>query len=106
MSTPPRWLKRLAKPGARLLPGREGGWAVYPGGDRRRRALTQISAVAMRAARAEGYLDTVEGGFRLSPEGAAALGRQPGEDGFADQHRDMTMRALLLGQSYGYLASG
>jgi hypothetical protein len=92
----PRWLQRLGRPGARLAECGEGGWAVYPGGDRRRRALARIGGTAVRQAIADGRIEPEgEGRYRISEAGRAGLRRSGGEDGFARQHRVLEPRALI-----------
>lgn len=92
--TAPRWLRRLARPGALLLPAsRGGGHAVYPGGDRRRRPLARVSPVQFEKAREAGWLARRGAGHVLSAAGARRV-RGEGED-FALQHRDMVDRPVI-----------
>lgn len=75
----PRWLRKLRPTGRRLLssaqsgPGEAVTYLILPHGDRRRRALAEISAKAFRQARAEGLLDADGSGWALSPAGRHAL---------------------------------
>lgn len=95
MNTPPAWLKRLCSPGRRLLQDGRGRYAVYPGGDRRRRPLARISAEAFRQARASGLICETGEGWALSGPGRAALDRvtQTGVDHAAPK-RVMARREL------------
>lgn len=84
----PRWTKRLSVPGARLLPDGSGdGFAIYPGGDRRRRPMARVSRAAVEAARAQGWLTPEGEGFVLSTDfRRAELRAEGGEIGFRMQH--------------------
>lgn len=88
----PRWLRCLARSGALLFAAEGDGFAVYPGGDRRRRPLARASAEAVRDARARGLLSEDGAGLRLSEDGVAALRRAT--YGQAGQHRDMVTRTI------------
>lgn len=88
----PTWLKRLSKPGARLAPDPRGGFAVFPGADRRRRALARLDEAALKAALADGLVEP-DGDARwaISHAGLARLKRAEAapERAYADQHRTL-----------------
>ncbi|WP_417468868.1 DUF6456 domain-containing protein [Maricaulis sp.] len=92
----PRWLRCLAREGAALKPCREagGGFAVYPGGDRRRRPLARLDAAQVRQALASGLLHQVGDQVGLGKAGRAALRRGQG-GAFASQHRAMAATSIL-----------
>lgn len=75
MTTPPAWLKRLRPAGRRLLQDGRGRFAIYAGGDRRRRPLARVSEAAFRQARASGLICDTGEGWCLSLPGQAALDR-------------------------------
>lgn len=54
----PGWLRRLARPGARLAPRKGGrsGYGVYANADRRRRPLASVSDAALQSALSHGWL--------------------------------------------------
>ena len=91
-----RWLRRLGREGAVLADCGEGGWAVFPRGDRRRRPLARIGGAAMRLALSDGRIEPAgEGRYRISEEGRAALRRDRAHEGFAIQHRVMETRTVI-----------
>lgn len=96
----PRWLRRLETPGALLLPdGGQGGFAVFPKGDRRRRPLARVPRKDVLTARADGWLSAVEDGFALSRDVEQRSAReQAGEAGFLAQHGGLE-RAILLDEA-------
>jgi hypothetical protein len=110
-----RALARLAVPGAVLAPDRSGGFAVFAGGDRRRRPLARLSAPQVRALEAEGAITPLPlgGGFALHDAGRARVRRQvaaPGE-AFAAQHGRIVARAVVdadgdMRRVRGYAPSG
>ncbi|MEN0652600.1 MULTISPECIES: DUF6456 domain-containing protein [Hyphobacterium] len=82
-----RWLKRLAVPGARVLPDRTRGYAVFPKGDRRRRPVAHVTPDQFHFARAQGWLEPEGEGYRLSAGfDRAGVRFAHGRDGFMAQH--------------------
>jgi hypothetical protein len=72
----PGWLRRLARPGARLAPrsGGRSGYGVYAGADRRRRPLASVSDAALTQALEQGWLAEAQGGsFILTQAGRRCL---------------------------------
>ena len=96
--TAPRWLRCLARDGARLraCPRAPERFGIYPSGDCRRRPLARLDDRQWRQALASGTLIEEAGGWTLSPEGRSLLRREEaGETGHAAQHREMVPRTLL-----------
>ncbi|MEO1040484.1 MAG: hypothetical protein AAFX09_13175, partial [Pseudomonadota bacterium] len=90
MSTP-RWLTRLTAPGARLF-SEAGAYAVWAGGDRRRRPTARLTMDAFTQARSAGLIEPDGEGWAISEAGRAHLkraGSVSSENPFADQHRDL-----------------
>ena len=88
----PGWLRRLSRTGARLAPDPRGGFAVFPGGDRRRRALARLDAAGLKAALADGLIEADgEARWAISEAGLARVRRADAapERAFADQHRTL-----------------
>ena len=89
-----RVLARLAKPGARLAPcGR--GFAVYPGGDRRRRPAAKADAAMVKDLLASGAIvPTEQGAFAASAPGARRVKRSAYEEAtaFRMQHAETPPR--------------
>jgi len=71
-----RALERLAGEGCVLASGRNGAFAVYPNGDRRRRPLAQLTAAEARELEASGALDRVGDAWVLSAAGKARALRE------------------------------
>lgn len=92
-----RWLKRLAAPGAVLLPEGEQGYAVFPRGDRRRRPVARTTVEQFRQARSQGWLEAVGEGYRLSAAFDRAGVRLAGGDaGFLAQHGGLESAEIIL----------
>ncbi|WP_291842205.1 DUF6456 domain-containing protein [Maricaulis sp.] len=95
----PRWMRALARPGARLAsPGEvEARAVVLPQGDRRRRPTARISATRFAEAVACGWLARREDGLILSADGQAALraGTRGEDPDPAERHREMEDRPVF-----------
>jgi len=92
------WIARLARPGRVLapLPGGRPGYGVFSGADRRRRPLARASAEQLARAVSDGAVEACEGGYRLTPDGAAHARREDaGAAGFAAQHDSIERRILM-----------
>lgn len=95
MSALPRWVKRLAVPGAclRAMPDGGDGFAVFPKGDQRRRPVARVAAWEVRAALSEGWLTgSADAGYRLAHDAHDLAARQLGS--FAMAHSNPVMRAI------------
>ncbi|OLF72314.1 hypothetical protein AWH62_10795 [Maricaulis sp. W15] len=95
----PRWMRALARPGARMLPPGEieARAVVLPKGDRRRRPTTYLSASRFEEAMRCGWLARRENGLGLSADGQAALkaGTRGEDPDPAARHREMEDRSLI-----------
>lgn len=93
----PRWFRCLNAPGAVLLPdGGQGGYAVFPKGDRRRRPLARVARHDVLAARADGWLTPHQDGFTLSRDVRNRKVReQSAEAGFLAQHGGLEAATIL-----------
>ncbi len=92
-----RALQRLATPGCVLTAEPNGGFAVFPGGDRRRRPLARLTAVEARELEAAGALERVGDVLVLSGAGRARVSREiaaPDEQ-FVAQHRPLIDRVVM-----------
>lgn len=81
----PGWLRRLARPGARLAlrSGGRSGYGVYASADRRRRPLASVTSDALAQALSRGWLvEAQEGEFVLTQAGRRCL-----EENKADTNR-------------------
>jgi len=95
----PRWMRALARPGARLAaPGEvEARAVVVPAGDHRRRPTARISSARFEEALACGWLAKRENGLILSADGQAALkaGTRGEDPDPASRHREMVDRPVM-----------
>jgi uncharacterized protein DUF6456 len=95
----PRWMRALARPGARLAaPGEvEARAVILPAGDRRRRPTARIAAARFNEAMACGWLARRENGLVLSADGLAALraGTRGEDPDPAERHREMEARPVI-----------
>lgn len=112
MTLVPRWLRRLATPGARLKPvsGETQGYAVYPQGGRRRRPLARIDRHTFLRARGDGLITEVEPDEYVLAVAVATLAErssgdfrsihaQPVEQNFIDDAGQITRRTVNLAYS-------
>lgn len=93
-----RALQRLAATGAQLMPARTGaGFALYPGGDRRRRPTARLSNAEVQALCSEGVLARAGDNLVLTEAGVKYLRRETARAGeaFASQHREVIDRAAV-----------
>ncbi|MFT3726301.1 MAG: DUF6456 domain-containing protein [Terricaulis sp.] len=92
-----RTLRRLLTPDAVLQTARTGeGFAVYPGGDRRRRPMARMSAEDARRFCSDGVLAQNGEAFVLTEAGRNLLRRDGVREteAFAEQHRPIVDRAV------------
>ncbi len=90
-----RLLRRLGAPGVVMMQDGPDGWAAFPAGDRRRRALARCSNADMRTLLSSGAV-TSGAARALTPEGRARLARlRAGDGAFADQHRHIAPPSAL-----------
>ena len=93
-----RALERLAAPDCVLAPERNGGFGVFPGGDRRRRPLVRLSNAEVRELASSGAIETAgEGAYVLSAAGRARAARERSapNEAYAAQHRAIVDRPLI-----------
>jgi hypothetical protein len=93
-----RALARLAAADAVLAPDRNGGFGVFPNGDRRRRPVVRLSQHDVRELHTAGAISACgDGAYRLNETGRARAAREgaaPAE-AFAAQHRPVVDRAVI-----------
>lgn len=93
----PRWMRALARPGARLVaPGEvEARAVVLPQGDRRRRPTCRLSAARFDEAMRCGWLARREDGLILSADGQAVLRAGTRGEDPVTRHREMEDRPVM-----------
>jgi len=95
----PRWMRALARPGARMVPPGEieARAVVLPQGDRRRRPTSRLSPGRFDEAMRCGWLARRDNGLTLSADGQAALkaGTRGEDPDPASRHRDMAERPVI-----------
>jgi hypothetical protein len=104
-----RALQRLAAPECVLAPERNGGFGVFPNGDRRRRPVVRVSAADVRELVSAGAIETAgEGVYVLSAPGHARVARERSapEEAYAAQHRPVIDRPVVEGDGGVRLARG
>lgn len=93
-----RALERLAAPECVLARERNGGFGVFPNGDRRRRPVVRLSAREVREVASAGAIEAAgEEAFVLSAAGQARVARQraAADEAFVAQHRPIIDRPLM-----------
>jgi hypothetical protein len=93
-----RALDRLTAPECVLAAERNGGFGVFPSGDRRRRPVVRLTGAEVRELAAAGAIEMAsDGAYVLSAAGRARAARErstPAE-AYAAQHRPIIDRALV-----------